>query len=138
MLVVEIAKYLDQLDLVTFDESGVSGDCFIAGMPPQPTDAVALYPTGGPGSDSKLGYDEPTFQVRVRGRQHPVPAFDRAQAIYDALHGLTNAELPGGTWLVSLLGIQSDPVYIGRDDNNRPEYTLNFRAEIRNVSTHRV
>ena len=137
MLAAAIARYLAAQGLVTFDESGLSGDTFIAVMPSAPDSCVAIFPTGGFGADGKLGYDSPTIQIRVRGTQDPRPAYQRAEAIYGALHGLHDVTLPGGPYVVGCWGIQSGPVHMGRDQNGRHEYSLNFRLEIRAVTAHR-
>lgn len=138
MLLVEIAKFLHSRGLVTFDETGISGDCFISVLPSAPDEVVALYPTGGIEGDAKLGYDSPGVQIIVRGSKNPIPALSRAQAIYNALHGFGSGMfVPGGTWIVSCFGTQSGPIYLDRDQNERHEYALNFDIEIRNKNEHR-
>ena len=137
MLISQIAKYLTAAAVVTFSEDTAGGDCFIEKLPQDPDAAVALIGTGGFRSDSKLGYASPTFQVLVRGApSDPRAAEAKAQAIYDALHGLRNTTLDDGTWLVSCFGIQSAPVHVERDARDRHLYSLNFLAEIELVTTH--
>lgn len=138
MLLVEIAQYLHNRGLVNFDETGVSGDCFISVLPSSPDEVVALYPSGGIEADGKLGYDSPGVQILIRGSQNPISALSRAQSIYDALHGFGSGTfVPGGTWIVSCFCAQSGPVYLDRDQNERPEYILNFDLEIRNQNEYR-
>lgn len=137
MLVAEIAQYLAARGLVTFDEQGADGDCFVGILPAVPDEAVALFPTGGDGADLKLAYDQPTVQVLVRGTRDPRAAADRAQAIYGALHGLHGLDLPGGTYVIGCWGIQSGTTHLGRDANGRHELSLNFRLEIRSRTTYR-
>lgn len=132
MLVVEMAKYLAAQALGIFDETGVTGDIFIATLPPSPDSCIALYPTGGYQSDSKLGYSDPTIQVLVRGDKDPRTAFNKAKSIYDTLHGFRNGVFfNGGLWVVSCLGMQSTPIHLGTDSNGRHEYSLNFKLEIK-------
>lgn len=137
MLAVGLAKYLHQLGLVTFDEEGASGDCFIAKLPPAPDEAVAIWPTGGPQADDRLGYDSPTVQILVRGTQDPRTGADRAQAIYDALHGRRFVTLPDGTEVLWIQGIQSAPQWLQEDENGRHIYALNLQLEVRAVGSHR-
>lgn len=138
MIEIGIARYLEAEGVVNFDEEGGTGNAFIGRMPSSPDQAVMLMSTGGFEADSELGYDNPTFQVLVRGTQDPRVAHAKAQDIYSALHGLGPITLPDGTRLVSCVGIQSGPVGIGSDSNGRYEFSLNFQAEIRSLTTHRV
>lgn len=133
-----IAQHLDSLGLVTFDPTGTTGDCFIETMPDSPDEAVGVYGYGGPEADAKLGYDEPSLQVRVRGGPDPRTSRGRAQDIYDALHGLSNVTLPDGTVLVGCIGVQSSPQSLGPDPNRRHEHVVNFRTEVRNLAGGRV
>jgi hypothetical protein len=135
---IGIARYLESLNLLEFDEAGVHGDTFVESMPSSPDQAVMVIDQPGPGSDSELGYDSPGFQVIVRGTSDPRVSFDRAREIYDALHGLGPVNLPDGTRLLSCVAMQSHPVPIGQDSNNRFEHTLNFQTEVRALTAHRV
>lgn len=134
-----IAQLLDSVvAAVTYDPAGSTGNVFIDRMPTDPGTAVGLFGSGGFGADSKLGYDEPTFQVRVRGDQDPRTSRNLLADIYGELHGLGPVVLPNGVHLLSCLGIQSDPVSIGVDGQGRHEHTLNFACETRSVTVHRI
>ena len=65
-----LARYLATQSLVTLDESGATGNCYLEVMAPGPDTAVCLKATGGnaPIGSAFLGYDEPTISVTVRGR----------------------------------------------------------------------
>lgn len=138
MIAVGIARYLESLGLLNFDEAGTTGDTFIEVMPSSPDQAVMVVAMPGPASDSELGYDTPGVQVMVRGTQDPRVSWQRARGIYDALHGLGPIDLPDGTRLLSCHCLQSGPIPIGTDSNGRYEHTLNFEAEVRALTTHRV
>ena len=138
LLVEELAQYLHERGLVVFDQHGVEGDTFIAVVPATPDEVIVLTPTGGLPADSKLGYDEPTFQVRGRSGRDPRDAYERLRAIYGALQGLAHVELPGGTFLHGCWALQSDPVWIGQDANGRHEYTQNYRTDVRRLTAHRM
>lgn len=137
MIAIQVAKYLQGQGLVTYDEDSPDGDCYIATVPSRPDAVVVLTPYPGAEASVKHGYDTPHVQVRVRGGEDPKPPHDRALAIYDVLHGLGPFEFDDGTQLISCIGIQSAPAYIGRDENGRHEYTQNFRLEIRAHTAHR-
>lgn len=129
----EFARLLDQLQLGTYDDTGVTGDVFLRRLPPEPGSAVAVTRYGSDESDSKQPYDEIRVQFRVRGPD----AEDRAQAIYDALHGLERRDLPGGTHLMLCVGVQGGPIDIGADKLERDQYTVNMRAELHRPTANR-
>lgn len=137
MLTAEIAEYLADQGLGTFDPSGTSGDIFLAVMPDQPTQAMALYDNGGAESPMRRPIDDPNIQVITRGGQHPEEAHALARDVYDTLHGFTG-ELPGYTWVVWCIGIQSGPVPLGPDENGRHRYSLNFRLRVHAPTAHRA
>lgn len=137
-LTEEFARLLHQLGLGVYDDTGVTGDIYLDRLPPEPDAGFAVVRYGAGEADSKLPYEEINLQVRVRG-----PAGDarvaerRAQAVYDALHGLSNRELPGGTQLMLAVGNQGGPIRLGPDQHDRPEYTVNLRAELHRPTTNR-
>lgn len=135
----EFCGLLDQLGLGTYTPEGTGGDVFRAVLPPAPDAglAVALYP--GVPSDAHLGYDEPIVLVRVRGAPGDADGAEaRAQAVYDALHGLRRRDLPGGTPMLSCYGTQGGPVFVGVDDQGRHEWTVTFTVELRRRTVNRV
>jgi hypothetical protein len=133
-----IARHLEARGLLSYDPDGVTGDTFIETTPSRPDNAVTLTLYGGPESDSKLGWDEVSLQVRTRGGQDPRPSRQTCAAIRDELHGLGPVTLPDGTFLQLALAIQAAPAYMGQDTSGRHEHVCNFRIEVRNISTHRV
>jgi hypothetical protein len=121
-----------------YDTVGTTGDIFITQAADTPDSVIAIARYGGIESDSLLGYDQPTVQIRTRGDNiDPTLPEVRGQAIYDALHGMQTRTLPGGTYLVLCVGTSGGPVYIGPDQKGRFEYSLNFRLEVRNASAQR-
>lgn len=138
-LLEELAQLLDDFGLGVYNAGGAAGgSIFLTEMPAEPDTAIAVSRYRGRESSIRLGYDEPNFQFRVRG-----PAADSrvseqlAQDIYDAFHGLGSRTLPGGTWLVVMVGNQGGPIPLGCDQNGRVEHTVNFRAELRRQTTNR-
>lgn len=138
MLAVEVAQYLAaRLASVSFSLTTPGGNTRIGSMPTSPDLAVGIWPTAGPESSTKAGYDERGIQVRTRGTTDPRTGYDLGVEIYDELHGLKQVTLPGGTLVVRCAGVQSEPVSIGEDSNGRHEYTINFRLEVRNPTPNR-
>ena len=138
MLAAELATYLTGQGLVTFKPNATGGDCFLEKLPQTPDEAVAIMSTGGFRSDGKLGYDSPTLQLLVRGTEDPQAGFERAVALYDALHGLHAVELiEDGTYVVGCWAQQSAPVRLGPDENGRHEYSINLLLEVRSLTQHR-
>lgn len=133
MIVHEMAQYLDDQGLVTYDPTGAAGggNVFVpsyVGIQGAPDAAILIRPTGGLRSDSKRIYDDPTVQIIVRSTTDPMPGMTLAQAIYDALHGFHGGPfVTGGIWVVGCVGLQSAPAYIGVDANGRHEFSLNFQ-----------
>ena len=134
-----IAQHLTAKGLLTYDPDGTGGDTFLDDMPSTPDQAVALTLYEAPTEpDSLLGYDEPRLQVRVRGTQDATVSRDRCRAIYEELHGLGPLTLPDGTRLILCVALQHGPASLGKDANGRHEHVVNYRAEQRSVTTHRV
>lgn len=135
----EIATLLGTLGLGTYLPDAVGGTIFLGDLPPDPDVAIAVRLYGGTESDSKLPYDTSSVQFKVRGDIDFRTAKNRAQAVYDQLHGLSTRDLaPGGTWLVLCVGINGGPVYLGTDDLGRHEHAVNFRMELERHTAHRT
>lgn len=134
----EFAQLLHSLGIGVYDLAGSTGDIFLTSAPDTPDSAIGIARYGGQEADSLLGWDSPSVQVRIRGdNMDPRVAENRAQRVYDALHGLASRRLPGGTWLALCVGTNSGPAYMGRDLKGRFEFVCNFRTEIRNASAQR-
>ncbi|MBF8186321.1 hypothetical protein ITP53_11285 [Nonomuraea sp. K274] len=139
-LVGEICALLDDLGLGTYREDGLpGGDIFHTFLPPSPDSALAVAQYVGRESDAGNPWDEPYIQVRVRGPAVDVRvAEQRAQDVYDRLHGVGRRALAGGTWLQLAIGTQSGPYPIGPDEQGRPEFTVNFRVDVDRPTPNRV
>lgn len=143
MLAVAVARHLDELEVVTFDESGIAGNTFVGSMPSSPDEAIAISPAGGNPTNSHDGYDEPIIQVRCRAAaSDPRPAYRQARLIYEALVGLHAVWLDedgdDAAYVIRTTAVQSDPFPLGVDDNGRPEYVQNFAFRVRALTAHRV
>lgn len=136
MFAAALAKYIAaNVAGLIFDPTGVTGDVFVATMPSTPDVAVMVNPVGGYIQPDLTPERIPTPQVLVRGpRLDPRPGLLLATTILDALDGLALVTLdPGGADEVRLIGctaMQSAPVALGMDSNDRPEWSLNFICPI--------
>ncbi|MFB4276041.1 minor capsid protein [Nonomuraea sp. MTCD27] len=114
------------------------GPGFVARMPGNPDRCFVVARYGGPESRLADNYDEPRIQFRLRGPSTDVSVAEAdAELVYNALNGLQDLTLPGGTWLSLMVGVQAGPIFIGQDQNSRPEYTVNFRCEISRPALNR-
>jgi hypothetical protein len=126
MLAADIAQYLDDENLVTVDPSGVAGNCFIDTLPATPETAVGIFSGSAGPPDAKTSLDRPGVQLQVRGDTDPRTAFALAEALRVKLHGLSNLTLASGTLVKLITANQSQPVYIGTDENGRHQYSVNL------------
>lgn len=142
MIETALARYAASLGLVTFDETGAEGDCFIATMPSTPDQAVAFMPAPPSPQLTKAPTDLRSVQILVRGPQYdPRPGSTTAQALYDAFACLDAVTLdPGGdaeTFVIGCTPVQSGPVWLGKDANNRHEWSLNLDLRVQAPTAHR-
>lgn len=97
----------------------------IGAMPDGPDHVISINDTGGFEPNPKWLLDYPTIQVLVRGGINDyLVAFNEAKAVKDILLGLTSTDLNGDRWVSVLLN--SDLAFIGRDDQMRPVFSMNF------------
>ena len=135
----ELCEYLDGQGILTFDESGTSGDTFIGVLPDSPDEANAIYSEGGPTPSPKFIEDERDIQFICRGTVDPRNALSTANDIYSELQGASKFALTAdGIYVIMINGVQSGPIHIGRDDKGRHKYSLNLRVEYENTTEHRI
>lgn len=137
VLASEIAEWIgDNITSCSFDTTGITGNVFISTMPNSP-DTVVMVSEYGSIGDDKNPFDDISVQVRVRGTRDPRVSYNIAKEIYNELHGLTNTVLiSDGTRIVKVVA-QNTPIDIGRDDNLRHEWTVNFQVEVYNSTSNR-
>lgn len=139
MLTVEIGQYLASLMsddptpiplIGTFSEAEGDIDIFIGHLPSEPDNCVSIISTGGYDSASRLTSDLVTIQILVRDLDC-ITVSDKAQAIYDNLHWFHGGRFTeDGQWIISCFG--TPPAYIGKDDRDRFQYSINFTLEVTN------
>jgi Bacteriophage minor capsid protein len=88
---------------------------------------VAVLDSGGRGSEVKIAIDYPTVQILVRADKNAggyVAGYDKARECFIALQAINQnpAQFVNLTSCVVRGGITP----VGRDDNDRPVFSLNF------------
>tara|TARA_R100000781_G_C4068686_1_gene123705 strand:- start:676 stop:1092 length:417 start_codon:yes stop_codon:yes gene_type:complete len=137
MLASEVAEWIgSNTASCSFDTTGVTGNVFISTMPSSPDTVVMVSEYGGV-VDDKNPYSDINVQVRVRGNKDPRTSYNIAKEIFDELQGLTNTTLISSGKRVVKVVAQNTPIDIGRDDNGRHEWTVNFQIEVRDSGTNR-
>lgn len=132
MLAAAIAKYLaDEVSGLTYTPTATTGNVFLAHMPAGPDVAVAVMPTGGGPEASFIPTDSPSVQVIIRGERHAHRAsYALARTVYSTLTCLDNVLLDEDgddeVWVVGCTARQSDPIPMGVDSNDRPEWSTNY------------
>lgn len=89
-----------------------------------PDDCAYVRITGGYAPSEWTPKAQPSFQIVLRTKL-PSAAEPKANAIYADLHRKTEFYL-GNTRIVKCLADQSAPLYLGKDENGRTMYSLNF------------
>jgi hypothetical protein len=123
MSILDDLKTQLETDSVTGGATGWT--CYLGGQQETPDKTITIYETGGDQTPDQFdsGSTYPTFQVRGRGAAFGYEALrTKMQAVYDSLN---NATIAGYTYVFA---IDSAPIGIGVDGNNRPQLVWNFRA----------
>lgn len=111
------------MSLLTDVEALLTGvtNIYIGDKPDAPDNIVCLYNSGGyPRDLVGSQVEEPTFMIHVRNASYAAGEA-LCSTIKDLLHGYV-----GGGFL--LIQQQGDTIDLGRDQSNRPEWSLNFRC----------
>lgn len=102
---------------------------FIGYMPDSPATATALFDSGGEDPDDYLlEIQKATFHILVRSTDYSAGR-QKLDDIYALLHGKANFE-ENGVYFYNILAI-SRGGHIGRDDQNRDQWSINFKCKIR-------
>lgn len=122
------------LELTSFVKARVNGVYYPNAFPISTTapDACAVVKlTGGFPPSQWTGKKQPSFQIVVRGKINDQAECEtRAYAIHEALLNLHNVTI-GTDSVVIIRAVNSVPIYVGNDENNRPIYSMNFDCVIR-------
>ena len=99
-------------------------------LPDTPADCVCIFDTGGAEPDKDLPIGNPTFQVFVRNKSYAT-GHNIINQIYALLNRKRNVALvTGETYFYNIYAL-GNPGSIGRDENGRDEFTVNFVGHIR-------
>jgi len=107
----------------------VGTDIFVGFMPDAPDACISVAQSGG-APPPPIGPDEHvTVQIRVRNTAYAT-ARTTVNAILKALHQMTNETIETRTYhRIDALG---SPAWMGWDEKNRSEWTINFQI-IKNI-----
>jgi hypothetical protein len=101
----------------------------IGKAPASPDTCIVITRTPGRSPDPKWLVDYPAYQIRVRGpKGHYDLGEQKAQEIKDYFLGFGSADIDGARWVS--ITMPSDFSYIGNDDNDRPNFSLNLQMII--------
>jgi len=135
-LIEELATYLNDEGIGTFNPNTVGGNIFLTILPQTPDIVIAIYPTGGNATDGKLKYEEASVQLIARGTtEDQFTPYEALVNVYNKLQGFHHDTFTtGGFFIINCIGDQSAPGYIGKDSVGRYEYSLNFKIHYYNPS----
>lgn len=114
-------------ELKAFVENLVPGVYFPNSFPVSnlaPDDCSAIKLTGGFPPSQWTGKRQPSFQIRVRGKNE-AEVETRAYEIHGALLNLGNVKI-GNASVVIIRSMNSVPLWIGTDESGRTIYSMNF------------
>lgn len=99
-------------------------DLFVASLPTTPNDCVLISDTGGQAQE-KYGLEKPNIQILLRNINYQ-SGYDLIRNIKYYLHESRNGETWNGTRYI-LIANRSDILYLGQDEKNRYQWSLNFQ-----------
>lgn len=120
------------LDLITFIREQVAGVYYPNSFPTtSKDDCVLVRLTSGFPTDQWTGKKQPSFQIQVRNSATKIADCEaQAYEIHKALTNLRNVWI-GESSVVIIRSMNSVPVFIGFDENERPIYSMNFDCVVR-------
>ncbi|RKD20963.1 hypothetical protein BEP19_14855 [Ammoniphilus oxalaticus] len=98
--------------------------------------ALFVFGTGGFSPDDDLPIDNPTFQIIVKGKSYKAdPAqMDLTEQLAKQLishFDKRNNFVIGSSYVYASSPMQSNPIHIGLDEQDRPIYSTNFTFKVR-------
>jgi hypothetical protein len=122
------------LELISFIKTRVPGVYYPNSFPVStgaPDGCAVVKLTGGFPPSQWTGKKQPSFQLLVRGKAGDMAEVEtRAYALHEALMNLQNVTV-GDESIVIIRAMNSVPLYIGNDENDRPIYSMNFDCVVR-------
>ena len=114
---------------------------FISNVPTSPGAVIVLNRAGGLPDNPKWAVDYPAIQAIVRGKENASDAaYVKIKAVKDVLLGRESGLLPAVAGIttpeyVTSITLMGNILPLGRDDNNRILYSVNFRLIVEPVTT---
>ena len=99
-------------------------DLFIGLGPSSPDNVVVIRDSGGAAPETQYTYKYPTVQIYVRNNSYQ-SGWKQAETIMSCLHAL-HGEVWGAVTYV-LIKASSEIMFLGVDENNRAEFSVNFQ-----------
>jgi hypothetical protein len=102
-----------------------------ADLPENKLPCLFVFGTGGYAPHEYVPTERPTYQVIVKGKSYKANTANMsateavAKQLVKHLHKRTNY-MVGSAYVFSSLAQQSNPIYLGLDNNDRPMYSTNF------------
>jgi hypothetical protein len=122
------------LELINFIKGRVTGVYFPNRFPSSidaPDGCIVVKLTGGFPTDQWTGKKQPSFQVMVRGaKMGEANAESLAYQLHQSLTNLREITI-GTSSVVVIRSMNSVPLFIGYDENDRPIYSMNFDCVVR-------
>ena len=99
------------------------------GLQETPDQMIAITPTGGGFQEANAGYDQPTFQILIRGKSTGGAEVEtKVAAVITALDQFIGVLSTGTNADYVDIQKQGDILWLGRDENHRPLFSVNFMA----------
>lgn len=122
----DIADYLEDQSIGT-----VGTNIFVGNLPTNaPDDSVLVKVTGGAAPDHYLPTRMPSFQIYVRNSEYSAGT-TKVEAIITAINKRTNLKLVTGGNYFYYITLEGDYGHIGRDENERDEFSMNYSCLLR-------
>lgn len=126
MLADDITQYMATNGIGT-----LATDLFEGNLPDSPDSAVVVIETGGTQPERELPFKSPTFQVYIRNQGYSAGR-TKLDAVRALLHAIQNQTI-GSTYFYYIFAI-SEGGHVGRDDNSRDLFSINFQCKTRAIS----
>lgn len=124
-MATEWAQYLADRE-----HGSIDTDFAVDFQPDKPTNVITIYNTTAPALDESqaLAVDQFTIQVLVRNSNNSI-AREKIKAIHKDIIGFSGRLVPGAD-RISATYVDSMPAPIGRDENNRAEWSAHYRYRV--------
>ena len=125
ILIEQVAQVLSNAGLGT-----IGSNIFLGTQPETPDNCISVHDTGG--VEPSIDYNDkmPTFQVLIRNTSYET-AKANLDTVRATLHQHRNAVLVSGETYFYYIYLIAEGGPIGRDENGRDVFSVNFQAKTR-------